>query len=147
MQRVTRATVAVDETVVSRIGPGLLVLAGVALDDTKDDARAIAAKLVGLRIFPDDDSAMNQSVAETGGSILVVSQFTLYADSRRGRRPSFASAAPAAMAEPLVEHMIEEVARLGISVQSGRFGAKMAVELVNDGPVTIILETREGRLA
>ncbi|MGH8912214.1 MAG: D-aminoacyl-tRNA deacylase [Acidimicrobiia bacterium] len=146
VQRVTRATVSVDEAVFSSIGPGLLVLVGVALDDTDVDAKAIAAKLVGLRIFPDDDKAMNLSVAEIGGSILVVSQFTLYADARRGRRPSFASAAPAALAEPLVEQMIEEIAQLGIGVQGGRFGARMAVEMVNDGPVTIILETRDGRL-
>lgn len=146
MQRVIRATVSVGGKSVSAIGPGLLVLVGVTLDDTEADAVALAAKVVGLAIFSSDELVMNTSVTDIAGSVLVVSQFTLYADVRRGRRPSFSAAAPAPIAEPLVEAVAEEIRQTGVGVRTGIFGAKMAVELVNDGPVTIIVETDRGRL-
>jgi D-tyrosyl-tRNA(Tyr) deacylase len=146
VQRVTRASVSVDGETVGAIGPGLLVLVGVTRDDTAQDAEAISGKLAGLRIFADHDDAMNLSVAEAGGAVLVVSQFTLYADARRGRRPSFAAAASPDLAEPLVDRVAEGIRQRGIEVQGGRFGAKMEVDLVNDGPVTVILETDAGRL-
>ena len=146
MQRVTQATVRVGDEVVGAIGSGLLVLVGVTGEDTEQDADLVASKLVGLRIFPDDAQAMNRSVHEAGGAVLIVSQFTLYADTRRGRRPSFTAAAHPRVAEPLVERVVDGVRQSGIEVQSGRFGARMAVELVNDGPVTVLVETRRGRL-
>lgn len=146
MQRVTGATVRVGDEIVGAIGSGLLVLVGVTGEDTERDADLVASKLVGLRILPDDAQAMNRSVHEAGGAVMIVSQFTLYADTRRGRRPSFTAAAHPRVAEPLVERVVDEVRRAGIEVQSGRFGARMAVELVNDGPVTVLVETRRGRL-
>jgi len=146
VQRVTRAAVWVGDEVVGAIGSGLLVLVGVTGEDTERDADLVASKLVGLRILPDDAQAMNRSVHEAGGAVLIVSQFTLYADTRRGRRPSFTAAAHPRVAEPLVERVVDGVRQAGIEVQSGRFGAKMAVELVNDGPVTVLVETRRGRL-
>jgi D-tyrosyl-tRNA(Tyr) deacylase len=146
VQRVTRAEVRVGDEVVGAIGSGLLVLVGVTGEDTERDADLVASKLVGLRILPDDAEAMNRSVQEAGGAVLVVSQFTLYADTRRGRRPSFTTAAQPRVAEPLIERVVEGVRQAGIEVQSGRFGAKMDVELVNDGPVTVLIETRRGGL-
>lgn len=146
VQRVTRAAVRVGDEVVGAIGTGLLVLVGVTGEDTERDADLVATKLVGLRIFPDDAQAMNRSVREAGGAVLIVSQFTLYADTRRGRRPSFTTAAPPRIAEPLVERVVDGFRRAGIEVQSGRFGARMAVALENDGPVTVLVETRRGRL-
>lgn len=146
VQRVTGATVRVGDEIVGAIGSGLLVLVGVTGEDTERDADLVASKLVGLRILPDDAQAMNRSVHEAGGAVMIVSQFTLYADTRRGRRPSFTAAAHPRVAEPLVERVVDEVRRAGIEVQSGRFGARMAVELVNDGPVTVLVETRRGRL-
>lgn len=146
VQRVTRAAVRVGDEVVGAIGSGLLVLVGVTGEDTGRDADLVASKLVGLRIFPDDSQAMNRSVHEAGGAVLIVSQFTLYADTRRGRRPSFTAAANPQVAEPLVERVVVGVRQAGIEVQSGRFGARMAVELVNDGPVTVLVETHRGRL-
>jgi D-tyrosyl-tRNA(Tyr) deacylase len=135
VQRVSSASVTVDGESVSRIGPGLLVLLGVRRGDTEEQADRIARKLRALRIFEDPDGKMNRSVEEAGGEILCVSQFTLYGDSRKGKRPSFVDAAPPAEAEPLYERVRE-----GLSAQGGRFGACMAVELVNDGPVTLLLE-------
>src|SRR5690606_16970929 len=139
-QRVSRAKVTVDGDVVGEIGPGLCVLVGVTHDDTERDVEAMAGKLAELRIFPDDEGRMNRSVAEVGGEVLVVSQFTLYGDTRRGRRPSFVAAAPGDVAEPLVERVVDGLAARGLGVATGRFGADMDVELVNDGPVTVIVE-------
>lgn len=136
----------VDGEVVGEIGRGLLVLVGVAPDDSPADADALAAKLVGLRIFADDDGLMNLSVADVAGGILVVSQFTLYGDARKGRRPSFVGAAPPEVAEPLIDRLVEAIGGGGISVATGRFGAMMEVGLVNDGPVTLVLELADGKL-
>ena len=145
-QRVSRASVIVDGRVVGEIGPGLAVLVGVEDDDTADDAYAMADKLVGLRIFPDADGKMNRSVVDRGGEMLVISQFTLLADVRKGRRPSFVHAAPPATADPLVTQLAERIASHGVGVATGEFGAHMEVELVNDGPVTIVIETIAGRI-
>ena len=145
IQRVTRAEVRVDGKSVSSIGPGLAVLVGVAAGDSLDDAVVLADKVVGLRVFPDGSGKMNLSVVDAGGSILVVSQFTLHGDVRRGRRPSFTAAADPAFAEPLIESLVGLIER-SIPVASGRFGASMQLDLVNDGPVTIILEIIDGRV-
>ncbi len=145
IQRVARAEVRVAEEVIGSIGPGLLVLVGVADGDSQADTQILAEKLIGLRIFRDDVGKMNRSVAEAGGSVLVVSQFTLHGDLRRGRRPSFLAAAAPEVAEPLVDALIERVGR-SVPVASGRFGALMSVELVNDGPVTIIIDVVDGRV-
>ncbi len=141
-----RASVTVDGEVVGQIDRGLLVLAGVAPDDAAEDADALADKLVGLRIFSDDDGKMNLSVVDVGGAVLVVSQFTLYGDVGRGRRPSFVHAAPPELAEPLVARLAAAIAALGLDVATGRFGASMEVALVNDGPVTLLLEVQGGRV-
>lgn len=146
-QRVTRAAVTVDGTVVGEIERGLLVLVGVAHGDRPEDAEALADKLVGLRIFADAEGRMNMSVADIGGAVLLVSQFTLLADVRRGRRPSFTDAALPDVAEPLLEQMAGRIADAGVPVATGRFGAKMAVELVNDGPVTIVVDVAAGRVS
>ena len=143
LQRVTRATVVVKSETVGSVGAGLLVLLGVAQGDGPEEARRLAAKAAGLRIFADDEGRFNASLVETGGSALVVSQFTLLADVRKGRRPSFAGAARPAEAEPLVDAVIEALRGLGVSVAAGRFGEHMLVELENDGPVTIVLDTVE----
>ena len=145
-QRVSGARVTVDGEVVGEIGPGLLVLLGVAAGDTVEDAAAVAAKLVGLRVFPDDESRMNRSVAEAGGSMLVVSQFTLLADVRKGRRPSFAGAAPPEEGERLVAEVVARVGAAGVAVATGRFGAHMDVASVNVGPVTIVIDAAGGRV-
>src|SRR5205823_7440795 len=126
------------DDVVGVIGPGLLVLLGIAPADSRDDAVWLADKIVGLRIFSDEAGKMNRSVAEVGGGVLVVSQFTLYGDCRKGRRPSFIGAAPPETAVPLYEAFLDAVRALGVPVAAGRFGADMQVELVNDGPVTLI---------
>ncbi len=120
--------------------PGLVVLVGVTHGDREEDARAMAAKLWTLRVMPDADGRMNRSVADVGGGLLVISQFTLYGDVSRGRRPSFAAAAPAEIAEPLVDRVVEHLRDLGASVASGSFGAEMLLELANDGPVTVIVD-------
>ena len=140
IQRVTEARVRVDGTVVGEIGVGLCVLVGVTRSDADDHARRLAEKVWQLRVFPDDAGVMNRSLAETTGAALVVSQFTLYGDTRRGRRPSWTAAAPTAHAEPLVMAFGDALTSLGATVARGRFGADMAVELVNDGPVTLLLE-------
>lgn len=140
MQRVAEARVRVDGAVVGEIGAGLCVLLGVADGDGAEDAVQLAGKIGRLRIFPDDDGRFDRSVLDTGGAVLVVSQFTLLADTAKGNRPSFAGAAPPDQAEPLVERVCAELRALGLGVAHGVFGAKMAVELVNDGPVTIILD-------
>ena len=143
LQRVTRASVVVGTEVVGAIEGGLLILLGVAPEDTEDDVRKLADKVVGLRIFADEADKMNRSVADVGGGVLVVSQFTLYADCRKGRRPSFIGAAGPELAVPLYEAFVNAVRALGVPVATGRFGAMMRVELVNDGPVTLILDTRD----
>ncbi|NNC40557.1 MAG: D-tyrosyl-tRNA(Tyr) deacylase [Acidimicrobiia bacterium] len=145
IQRVSRAEVRVDGESVSSIGPGLAVLVGVADGDSLDDAEVLADKVVGLRVFPDGAGKMNLSAVEAGGSVLVVSQFTLHGDLRRGRRPSFTAAADPAIAEPLIDALVARVGR-SVPVESGRFGASMQLDLVNDGPVTIILEIVDGRV-
>jgi D-tyrosyl-tRNA(Tyr) deacylase len=141
VQRCSRASVRVDGEVTGTIAEGLLVFLGVAPEDTEADAARLAAKVVRLRIFDDDDGRMNRSVAECGGSVLCVSQFTLHADVRRGNRPAFTGAAPPEVAEPLYEAFRAAIEAEGVACPGGRFGAHMVVELVNDGPVTIILDT------
>lgn len=140
VQRASRAAVRVDGEVVGEIGPGLCVLVGVTHGDDEEIASRLAAKVWSLRIFDDDDGVMNASVGEVCGSVLVVSQFTLYGDTRRGRRPSWGAAAPAALASSLVSVFADELRALGATVAAGRFGAHMEVDLVNDGPVTLMLE-------
>jgi D-aminoacyl-tRNA deacylase len=139
-QRVSRASVRVDGTVVGEIGTGLMLLVGFTHDDTSREIEWMTGKLLGLRIFGDDDGKMNRSVADVGGSILVVSQFTLYGDARKGRRPSFVDAAPPEVAIPLYQQFLLALADGGVPVAAGEFGADMKVELVNDGPVTLLLE-------
>lgn len=140
VQRVNRASVTVDEQVVAEIGRGLLILLGVGPEDTMDAAEQLAEKIVHLRIFEDQAEKMNLSLLDVEGEVLVVSQFTLYADTSRGRRPSFIGAAKPDLAEPLVESFAKYLADRGVPSQTGEFGAHMAVELVNDGPVTILLD-------
>jgi len=141
IQRVTYAKVEVAGTLWGEIGPGLLVLLGVARTDRPEDAESLAAKVVQLRIFNDDQGKMNRSLADTGGAMLAVSQFTLYGDCRKGRRPSFDAAAPADQARDLYEQFVAAVRRMGIRVETGVFQAHMQVSLLNDGPVTLIVES------
>ncbi len=143
VQRVLRASVRVDERIIGSIDSGFVVLLGVAVADREDDARAMAEKIANLRIFPDEAGLMNRSVLETGGAILLVSQFTLYGDARKGRRPSFISAAKEPLASDLYERTGRDLERLGLHVEYGEFGADMQVELVNDGPVTILLDSEK----
>lgn len=140
VQRVTRAAVGVDGMEIGSIGPGLCVLIAVAPSDTEIAASKLASRLWQLRIMDDADGVMNRSVGETTGEVLIISQFTLYGDTTRGRRPSWGAAARPEVAEPLIDSVVEELRRLGARVATGSFGAPMAVELVNDGPVTLILE-------
>jgi D-aminoacyl-tRNA deacylase len=140
VQRVSWARVRVDGEVVGEIGPGLCALVGVTHDDDGGRAARLATKIWHLRVFEDDDGVMNRSLADTGGEVLVVSQFTLYGDTSRGRRPSWVAAAPPERAEPLVDAVVEALRDLGATVASGRFRAHMGVELENDGPVTLLLE-------
>ena len=143
VQRVTRAKVTVADEVTGEIEKGLVVLLGVARDDTQTDVEYLASKIAALRIFDDADDKMNLSVREVNGGLLVVSQFTLYGDVRRGLRPSWIEAAAPEVAEPLYELFIAESRKILEKVESGRFGAMMLVELVNDGPVTILLDSRK----
>ncbi len=148
VQRVTRARVTVADESVGEIGPGFLLFVGVTLEDTPAEADLLARKVAYLRVFDDDSGNLNRSaldLLEAGepAGMLVVSQFTLYADCRKGRRPSFVNAAPPAVAEPLVDRFADGLRELGLAVETGRFGAEMQVELVNDGPVTIWLDTGE----
>jgi D-tyrosyl-tRNA(Tyr) deacylase len=140
LQRVTSATVTVDGRVVGRIGPGLLALVGVAHGDTAATAQRLAAKTVALRVFADDVRLMNLSVREVGGAVLAVSQFTLYADTRKGNRPSFTAAAAPGPGEAVYEAYVAALRAEGLPVETGVFGAHMKVELANDGPVTVMLE-------
>jgi D-aminoacyl-tRNA deacylase len=141
ISRVAWARVVADGELTGEIGPGLLVLVGVTHDDTEADAAWLAAKVAALRVFGDDQGKMNRSLVEVGGGALVVSQFTLYGDARKGRRPSFVAAAPPDQAAPLVEAVAKALAGEGITVATGRFGAAMLVESAGDGPVTILLDT------
>jgi D-tyrosyl-tRNA(Tyr) deacylase len=145
LQRVSRAAVRVDGAEVGAIGPGLLVLLGVAAGDTGADAERLAERVAHYRVFEDDAGKMNRSLLETGGRALVVSQFTLCAETSRGRRPGFDPAAPPSLAEPLCERFCEALERHGVAVGRGRFGASMEVELVNRGPVTFLLEQTPAR--
>jgi D-tyrosyl-tRNA(Tyr) deacylase len=138
-QRVSRAEVRVDGNPTAQIGPGLAVLLGIAQGDTAEDADRLAGKIARLRIFEGDTGKFDRSLLDTGGAALVVSQFTLIADTRKGNRPSFTEAASPAAAEPLYERFCDALAVLGVAVGRGVFGARMAVELVNEGPVTIVL--------
>ncbi len=142
VQRVSRASVRVGERVTGEIDAGLLVLAGVAVDDAESDAVWLAEKIANLRILTDDEGLMNRSVLETNGSVLLVSQFTLHGDARKGRRPSFITAAKEPLARDLYERVGTELAKLGLRVAYGEFGADMAVSLINDGPVTILLDSK-----
>jgi D-aminoacyl-tRNA deacylase len=141
VQRVSRAKVTVDGATSGEIGAGLLVLLGVATADTRTDADYLADKISGLRVFEDADGKMNLSVADAGGAVLAVSQFTLYGDVRRGKRPSFDAAAPPAPARELYEYFVEKVRASGLRCETGRFQEMMQVELVNEGPVTILLDS------
>lgn len=141
IQRVTRASVTVEDRIVGEIGRGLLILLGITHEDAKADADYLASKIVALRIFDDAAGKMNVSVKDAGGGLLVVSQFTLYGDVRRGLRPSWSDAAPPEIAEPLYNYFVESSRKLIEPVETGSFRAMMQVELVNDGPVTLILDT------
>jgi D-tyrosyl-tRNA(Tyr) deacylase len=142
VQRVSEAAVRVDGSVVGSIGPGLLVLLGVGRGDAGTDADELAEKIVHLRVFPDEEGRMNRSVGEAGGAVLVVPQFTLYGDCRKGRRPSYVEAAPPEEADPLFGRFVEAVRRSGLTVAQGVFRAAMDVSLVNRGPVTLLLDSR-----
>ena len=141
VQRVSRTQVVVHGEITGQIGPGLLVLLGVGRDDSEPDASYLAGKICGLRIFEDDRGKMNRSVQDVGGSVLAVSQFTLYGDVRRGKRPSFDAAAPPERARQLYEFFVEQIRASGLRCETGRFQEVMRVELVNDGPVTILLDS------
>ena len=143
VQRVSRASVKVENAVVGKIGKGYMVLVGAEVGDTEADARLCADKLAGLRVFVDGEGKMNLSVIDVGGEILLVSQFTLLGDARHGRRPSFIAAARPEEAEPLLLKMRAMLEERGLHVETGRFGAHMDVELVNDGPVTILIDSRK----
>ena len=143
IQRVKSASVTVEGKVVSEIRVGLLVFLGVAQEDTPADVNYMASKIANLRIFEDDEGRMNLSILEVGGEALVVSQFTLYGDCRKGRRPSFIAAARPEKADPLYQAFMDEISRLGVPVKAGIFQAMMDVELINDGPVTMLLDSNK----
>jgi D-tyrosyl-tRNA(Tyr) deacylase len=143
LQRVTHASVVVEGETVGKIGAGLLVLLGAGRDDSEEDVRYIARKIADLRIFSDAAGKFNLALADVGGSVLLVSQFTLYADSRKGRRPSFIDAAPPDVAQALVDRCAQLLQAAGVHVETGRFGAHMEVSLLNDGPVTILLDSAQ----
>jgi D-aminoacyl-tRNA deacylase len=141
VQRVSRARVTVGDDIAGEIGRGLLVLLGVGHEDSEDDADYLAEKIMGLRVFEDDSGKMNRAVGEVEGSVLVVSQFTLYGDVRRGKRPSFDAAAPPEKARTLYEYFVDRVRASGLRCETGKFQEMMQVQLVNDGPVTILLDS------
>ena len=143
VQRVSRASVCVEDRVIATIRMGLVVLVGVSRQDGEDEARYIADKVVNLRIFPDEEGRFNRSALDTGAELLIVSQFTLYGDTRRGRRPSFAEAAPPEQAESLFDQTIRLFEETGLTVRTGRFQAHMMVSIYNDGPVTIMLDSAD----
>ena len=140
VQRVKKSSVSVDGEIVGAIGPGLMILLGIKEGDTEEEAHWLAPKVANLRIFPDDEGKLNRSVLDMGGEALVVSQFTLYADCRKGRRPSFVAAARPEVADPLVDKFVELLRAEGLHVEAGIFQAEMLVEIHNDGPVTVIVE-------
>ena len=140
LQRVSQASVMIDGEMVGNIGRGVLLLVGITHSDTQKEADFLAEKCVNLRVFDDDDGVMNRSLLDVGGEVLAVSQFTLYGDARKGRRPSYVAAAPGAVSEPLYEYFVSKLREQGVTVATGRFGADMKVSLVNDGPVTLWLE-------
>ena len=143
VQRVTEASVRVDGKIVGKIEKGLLIFAGVAPDDDENDIKFIADKIVNLRIFEDDNEKMNLSVKDVGGSVLVISQFTLFGDCRKGRRPNFSASCEPVKAEQIYEKLVSEVAAMDVHTEKGIFGADMKVELLNDGPVTILLDSKK----
>ena len=143
VQRVSRAKVTVEGEVTGEIGSGLMVLLGVSEDDTQDDANYLAEKIVSLRIFPDDEGKMNLSLIDVAGKMLIVSQFTLFGDCRKGRRPSFIKAARPEMADSMYQIFVVEVQGRGVQTATGRFQTHMEVELVNDGPVTLLIDSRK----
>ena len=143
LQRVSRASAVVDGQVVGAIGHGFLVLLGIGQEDSEAQVKTLSDKIVHLRVFEDDEGKMNRSLLDIGGQVLVVSQFTLYANVRKGRRPSFTDAAPPAIAEPLVERFKSAIASYGLTVEGGVFGAYMQVELLNTGPVTIWIDSEQ----
>ena len=142
VQRVTHAQVTVDQQIVGKIANGFLVLLGVAVDDTEEDIIWLANKLIGLRVFSDEEGKMNKNIIETSGNVLLISQFTLYASTKKGNRPSFIRAAAGAQANALYEKMAEVLRNKNITVETGVFAADMKVELLNDGPVTIIIDSK-----
>lgn len=142
LQRVTRGAVTVDGQVIGEIGPGLVVLLGIGEDDGSEDIQYLVEKIVNLRIFEDDAGKMNQSALDQGLELLVISQFTLYGDCRKGRRPSFSNAAPPKDAIALYEKFVTEISKYGLKVETGEFQAMMDVELVNSGPVTMLLDSK-----
>lgn len=143
IQRVEEARVTVDETVVGEISNGLLVFLGIEIDDSEKDLAFLKRKILNLRIFSDSDGKMNRSLVDTGGAVLLVSQFTLYGDCRKGNRPSFIRAAPPARADELYQELIRQLRSEGVAVESGEFQAMMKVNLVNDGPVTLIVDSKK----
>jgi D-tyrosyl-tRNA(Tyr) deacylase len=143
IQRVSEAKVAVNASTIGSIGTGLLVFIGVSLSDSREDADYLLDKLAGIRIFPDADGKMNLNIQQAGGSLLVISQFTLFADCRRGRRPSFDQAAPPEQARNLYDYFIEQARRLPVPVETGKFQETMQVELINQGPVTIWMDSAD----
>ena len=143
VQRVSRAQVVIDGEITGQIGLGLLILLGVGHDDTEADANYLAEKIAGLRVFEDDSGKMNRSLQDVGGSVLAVSQFTLYGDVRRGKRPSFDAASPPERARQLYEFFVEQIRSTGLRCETGRFQEMMKVELVNEGPVTILLDSEK----
>ncbi len=143
LQRVSKASVSVDSNIVGQIGSGLVIFIGVGTEDSEEDASYLAEKITGLRIFADDEDKMNLSVQDIGGEALVVSQFTLMASTRKGRRPSFTKAAPPEIAEPLIEKFTELLRTAGLKVATGQFQAHMMVEIHNEGPVTISIDSRD----
>ena len=147
IQRVTQSSVRTENQIIGQTGSGLLVLLGVAKGDNSEDADYLVNKIANLRIFEDNNGKMNLSVLDVKGSILIVSQFTLLADCRRGRRPAFTNAAEPKLANQLYQHFIESIRNLGITTQSGRFAADMQVSLINDGPVTLVIEREPSGLA
>lgn len=147
LQRVTSASVTVNGSVTGSIGPGLLLLVGIEPSDTDEDVDRAAEKVVNTRVFPDEEGRMNLSLLETGGSALVVSQFTLLADIRKGRRPSYVGAAEPEIAEPMIDRMVERMRGAGIHTETGVFGGVMEVELVNSGPVTLVMTVNQGKVS
>jgi D-tyrosyl-tRNA(Tyr) deacylase len=147
LQRVSRASVTVDGSVAGSIGPGLLLLVGIEPSDTEEDIEGAVEKVINVRVFPDQEGRMNLSLADTGGSVLVVSQFTLLGDVRKGRRPSYVGAAPPEMAEPMIDAMVDRLRKAGVHTETGMFGAAMEVELVNSGPVTLVMSIDQGKVS